>query len=71
VFWRVTSDSPLYLSEYRPDVSISWELPQALASSGILLPRRIRLAPTLRVTSLTEGNWGLLRSSSPLIEPLG
>jgi hypothetical protein len=48
VFWRVASDSPLYLSRYRPDVSISWALPQALASSGILLPSRMRLAPTLQ-----------------------
>ena len=46
VFWHVTSDSQLYLSRYRPDVSISWELPQALASSSILLPIGIRLAPT-------------------------
>jgi hypothetical protein len=34
---------------------ISWALPQALASSGILLPSCMRLAPTLRVTGLTEG----------------
>ena len=46
-FWLVASDSPLSLSAHRPDVSISWVLPQALASSGILLSRGIRLAPTL------------------------
>jgi hypothetical protein len=46
VFWLVASDSWLYLSGYRPDVSISWALPQALASSGILLPNSIRVAPT-------------------------
>ena len=45
-FWHLASDSPLYLSRYRPDVSISWALPQALASSGILLPTGMRLAPT-------------------------
>jgi hypothetical protein len=48
VFWLVASDSPLYLSEYRPDVSLSQALPWALASSSILLSRGIRLAPTLR-----------------------
>jgi len=47
VFWRVASDSWLYLSGYRPDVSISWALPLALASSGILLPNRMQLAPPL------------------------
>ena len=71
VFWRVASDSLLYLSAPRPDVSISWALPQALASSGILLPSHIRLALPLRVTSLAEGDWGLLRSPSLLLEPLG
>ena len=37
MFWHVTSDSPLYLSGHRPDVSISRALPLALASSGILI----------------------------------
>jgi hypothetical protein len=71
VFWLVASDSWLYPSVHRPDVGISWALPQALASSGILLPSRMRLAPPLRMTRLTESNWGLLRSPSPLLEPLG
>ena len=34
-------------AHHRPDVSLSWALPQAFASSGILLPSGIRLAPTL------------------------
>lgn len=58
MFWLVASDSRLYLSGYRPDVSISSVLPQALASSGILLLTGIRLAPTRR------GDWphrGLVR----------
>jgi hypothetical protein len=42
-------------AHHRPDVSLSWALPQAFASSGILLPCRIRLAPTL----CTEGRWGV------------
>ena len=46
VFWHIASDSWLYLSEYRPDVSLSRALPQAFASSGILLSSSIRLAPT-------------------------
>jgi hypothetical protein len=46
VFWLVASDSQLYLSQHRPDVSLSRALLQALASSGILLPNSIRLAPT-------------------------
>jgi hypothetical protein len=33
-------------AHHRPDVSVSWALPQALASSGILFPSSIRLAPT-------------------------
>jgi hypothetical protein len=47
VFWRIASDSWLYLSRYRPDVSISRVLPLALASSGILLPNSMRWAPAL------------------------
>jgi hypothetical protein len=47
VFWRVASDSPLYLSEHRPDVSISRALLLALASSGILLSHSMRWAPAL------------------------
>jgi hypothetical protein len=58
-FWRIASDSPLYLSRYRPNVSISRELPQALASSGILLPRGIRLAPTLRSDRPRRGPHGV------------
>ena len=46
MFWHMASDSWLYLSEYRPDVSLSRALPQAFASSGILLSSSIRLAPT-------------------------
>src|SRR4029453_3480447 len=61
-FWHVASDSHLYLSRYRPDVSISWVLPQALAFSGILLPRGIRLAPTPTSDRLSESHVGLLRS---------
>src|SRR5262249_6273755 len=34
-------------AHHRPDVSLSWALPQAFASSGILLPSGIRLAPPL------------------------
>ena len=45
VFWHIASDSWLYLAEYRPDISLSRALPQALASSGILLYSSIRLAP--------------------------
>jgi len=33
-------------AHHRPDVSLSWAWPQALASSSILVPSRIRLAPT-------------------------
>src|SRR5215813_6127914 len=40
-------------AHHRPDVSVSWTLPQALASSGILLPSGIRLAPTLEFISLS------------------
>ena len=47
MFWHIASDSWLYLSEYRPDVSLSWILLQAFASSGILLSSSIRLAPAL------------------------
>jgi hypothetical protein len=46
--WRVASDSPLALARYRPDVSLSWALPQALACAGLRLPRGMRLAPTRR-----------------------
>src|SRR5215510_6260105 len=42
-------------AHHRPDVSLSWALPQAFASSGILLPSGIRLAPTLS----TESRWGV------------
>ena len=42
-------------THHRPDVSLSWALPQAFASSGILLPSRIRLAPTLDA----ESHWGV------------
>jgi hypothetical protein len=45
VFWHFASDSPLYLSGHRPDVSLSRALPLAFASSGILLSSGIRLAP--------------------------
>ena len=72
VFWHVASDSWLYLSEYRPDVSLSRTLPQALASSGILLSSSIRLAPTpSRDQSSTEGCWRLLRSQCPWLTSLG
>ena len=54
-------------AQHRPDVSLSWALPQAFASSSILLPSGIRLAPPL----YTESLWGLLRSPPPLFEPLG
>ena len=46
MFWHMASDSPLYLLAHRPDVSLSWVLLQAFASSGILLSSSIRLAPT-------------------------
>jgi hypothetical protein len=38
-------------AQHRPDVSLSWALPQAFASSGILLPSSIRLAPPLDAES--------------------
>src|SRR5262252_81996 len=38
-------------AQHRPDVSLSWALPQAFASSGILLPSGIRLAPPLHAES--------------------
>src|SRR5262245_56634494 len=41
------SDSPLYLSGHRPDVSISRTLLLALASSGILFLSSMWLAPPL------------------------
>ena len=66
-FWRVASDSHLYLSRYRPDVSISWTLPQALASSGILLPRRIRLAPTLGGDQSPRGRLGVTPFPIPIV----
>jgi hypothetical protein len=59
VFWRIASDSPLYLSRYRPDVSISRALPLALASSGILLPSRMRWAPALAGDRLSRERVGV------------
>jgi hypothetical protein len=38
-------------AHHRPGVSLSWVLPQAFASSGILLPSSIRLAPPLDAES--------------------
>src|SRR5262249_32386838 len=70
-FWLVASDSPLYLSAHRPDVSLSWALLQAFASSGILLSSSIRLAPTLCRDRLREGHWRLLRSQLPLLTSVG
>ena len=46
--WRYSLRSPPH---HRPDVSLSWALPQAFASSGILFPSRMRLALT------PEGHW--------------
>jgi hypothetical protein len=57
-FWPVASDSPLSLARYRPDVSLSWGLPQPLAFAGILLPRGIRLAPPPTVTGSQRAPWG-------------
>ena len=45
MFWHLASDSWLYLSASRPDVSLSWVLLQAFASSGLRLSSSIRLAP--------------------------
>ena len=50
VAWVLALLQPYFLRSpayHRPDVSLSWALPQAFASSGILLPSSIRLAPTL------------------------
>src|SRR5262249_40362182 len=71
VFWLLTSDSPLYLSGYRPDVSISRVLLLALASSGILLSNGIRLAPTPWGDRPPEGRWRLLRSQFPWLASVG
>jgi hypothetical protein len=60
VFWRIASDSPLYLSRYRPDVSISRALPLALASSGILLPNRMRWVPALAGDRLPRERLGVI-----------
>jgi hypothetical protein len=71
VFWRVASDSPLYLSAHRPDVSISRALLLALASSGILLSNSLWLAPTLRGDHLSESCWRLHRSQFPWLASVG
>ena len=71
MFWLLTSDSPLYLSGYRPDVRLSRVLPLALASSGILLSNGLRLAPTPWGDRPTEGRWRLLRSPFPLLASVG
>jgi hypothetical protein len=59
VFWRIASDSPLYLSGHRAAVSISWALPQALASAAILVPSGIRLAPSQESDQLPRGPLGV------------
>jgi hypothetical protein len=59
VYWHVTSDSPLYLSGHRAAVSISWALPQALASAAILVPSSIRLAPPQESDQLPRGPLGV------------
>src|SRR5215471_21192255 len=70
VFWLVASDSPLYLSGHRPDVSISRALPLALASSGIPPTGGIRLAPP-RPAEAPRTTSRLLRSLSSLLAPVG
>ena len=69
--WRVASDSPLYLSGHRPDVSLSRALPLALASSGILLSNSLWLAHTPRGDLLAERRWRLLRSQFPWLASVG
>jgi hypothetical protein len=52
--WVLALLQPYFLrspAPHRPDVSLSWALPQAFASSGILLPSSIRLAPPLDAES--------------------
>jgi hypothetical protein len=71
VFWRVASDSPLYLSEHRPDVSLSRALLLALASSGILSPAACGWHLLRERTSLTESWWGLLRSQCSCLVSVG
>ena len=71
MFWLVASDSPLYLSGHRPDVSISRALPLALASSGILLSSSLWLAPTPGGDRLSERRWRLLRSQFPWLASVG
>lgn len=59
MFWRIASDSPLSLAGHRAAVSISWALPQALASAAILFPSGIRLAPTQESDQLPRGPLGV------------
>jgi hypothetical protein len=44
--WLLTSDAPLSLAGYWPDVSLSRGFLLAFASAGLLLSHGIRLAPT-------------------------
>jgi hypothetical protein len=69
--WRVASAAYLALARYRPDVSLSWGRPQALAAAGILLPRGIRPVPPPKSDRRAAGHVGFRRSPLPWLASFG